>query len=457
MSWDRRVGSGILGGLGFALAILMLYVLLLEHLGDWLKVDPRQVEADEIAVFLLERSEWRIFREGLKAALAESKGLGRTIAEEDDLLLVETAKSHRLVRFLWQNARGEGETQAEARKAATGLHPPLAVIGSSNTVLTEALAERLATDFSKGRSPGPILLVPWATSVRLLDFYPERTFRFCSNNRRAAERLVAFGLEEAKARPPGRVTILVDPRDPYSLDLARCFREEVLRQAPKANVTDRPDVLSASIRRRISGNSETPTPAEQELARAVWADAVDSPSTSTWLMLPLQNEPARRMIAALNATAPSHDLARRAGLMVVCGDSVGLTTLESYVNLLAFPILGLSSVSHPASGPPLDLRDDIQVPAEIAASLLRIVDSSEPMTAERLRQGFQSLKIEANDPIAFGRPIAFLKSGERSWVSEETILILQPGQPSVSIRTKGQPATGSKAHPVERPSVARTR
>ena len=302
----------------------------------------------------------------MSACVEGGRGLGRIVAEEDDWLRVETARHGRPVRFAWHRLRGEGQAREEVRRLSRAAEPPVAVVGASNTLLTIALAAQLQEDSGANRHRGPLLLVPWATSVRLIDVYPGRTFRFCSNNRRVAGLLVGCLAGRPGLSGPSRAVLVVDPLDPYSTDLADCFRAELARAFPKAEVVEPTDLSSAAIRPAFSGRNALPSPSEQRCARAIWRAASEGSGGETWVVLPLQGVPARRMIAAINGAAPGrYDVGGRP-LTVVCGDAVGQTTLASFANQLVFPVWSVATAStHPDHG---GLEEDVQQQAEIVAA-----------------------------------------------------------------------------------------
>ena len=329
------------------------------------------------------------------------------IDEDDDLLVVETPRQHRRVRFTWHGLRGERQAREEVRKAVEA-DEPIAVIGASNTVTTLALARGLR---DLATEPRPLLLVPWATSVELLGEYPGRTFRFCSNNRRLAALLV----DCLKARPgregPARVEMVVDRLDPYSVDLAECFRREVARAYPKAEIPPDVDETATPPGPRFSGRGPLPTEADLRHARAIWREVSTDRRRETWVMLPLQNDPARRMLLALNAAGPGRHEAEHRPLTVVCGDAVGPTTLAWFANQLAFPVWAASAASNHAAE--RGLPEDVMEQAETVAAILIALDRpGPPPTADALRDAL--LHPEGGHPPApFGRVLGFSPSGER--------------------------------------------
>jgi hypothetical protein len=451
MNWERRLGSVVLGMLGAILACLLVFMFVFENLQGASSDDPRRVAATDVAVFFLARSEWRIFHEAVHHCADPPRGLGRILVEDDGVMLVETTKNHQKIRFTWQDARGEGETATETRRLLRSDHPPVAIVGASDTVLTSALAEELRRDASlANHAQKPLLLVPWATSTTLLDTYPGRTFRFGSNNRRSAELLVESRFASLARGSTARVFILIDRRDPYSIDLARCFRASVEQQSSSTQIQERTDALAFASRSRLSGSVAAPSAEEQEFARTLWTEAMNHPDQEIILFLPLQNDPIRRIFAALNGAAPARAEARRSRLSVICGDSVGQTTLESYVHALAFPVWCLSTVSNLSAETTRDLADDVQILGELVSALLTALDEPEPPTVAGLNERLRSLRLNPDDRAAFGRPLSFLPGGERAWDSAEDVLILMPG--STHIAFSSRTASGSWTPPVPIPS-----
>ncbi len=427
----RSVGGIVLGGLGLALGLLMVYTLAFEGAGR--RAYRRSPSGRiEVPVFFLERSEWRIFARGVAACTEPTRGLGRMIDEDDDVLIVETPRNRRRVRFSWHGLRGERQARDEVRKAVEA-DAPVAVIGASNTVTTLALARGL---HRLDGDQKPLLLVPWATSVELLKEYPGRTFRFCSNNRRLASLLV----DCLRARPgregPGRVEMVVDRLDPYSVDLADCFRGEIARAFPQAEVPAQVDETATSPGPRFSGRGPLPTESDLRHARSIWRTVSDDPMRETLVVLPLQNDPARRMLLALNAAGPGRHEAEKMPLTVVCGDAVGPTTLAWFANQLAFPVWGASAASNHAAE--RGLPEDVMEQAETVAALLIALDRPGPAeTSDGLRHAL--LHPEGGQPPApFGRALALSPSGERLGFEPGEVFQIRPDAPEVFAYAEGR-------------------
>ena len=429
-----RIGSVVLGGFGLALAVLMIYTLIFEGAGGCAPSARPEGQVD-VAVFFLERAEWRIFARGVAACVDPKRGLGRLVSEEDDALLVETANHRRAIRFLWRGVRGEGQERDVLHRLVESPEPPFAVVGSSNTVLTAALARQLEEDKDDRPGGGPLLLVPWATSVFLADLYPGRLLRYCSNNRREAGLLVDCLKARCRGPGPRRAFLAIDRLDPYSVELGRFFREEVGRAYPGAEILDLDDPAGPP-RPLISGSPGLPTAIEQRRAKAIWRGVIDGPVGETWVLLPLQLEPARRMLVALNGASPGRHDAEARPLTVVCGDAVGLTNLAGFANQLVFPVWSVSTAGdHGASH---RLEEDIREQAEIVASLLigldRPGDAPSPddlLSALRRVGGGEA-------PSPFGRPLAFTPAGERDGYEPGEVLLLRPDSPEVFVFCPGK-------------------
>jgi hypothetical protein len=438
MATTGRVGTGLLGTFGLALAGLMVYTLGYEGCSGPGPPGPGPAASAEVAVFFPDPRDWAEFRRAVQACAR--RGLCTVVEEVGDSVVVETPGHRRRVRFGWHGIRGVGETRDEVGRIAGREPPPVAVVGSSTTVLTVALADRLG---DRG-SAGPVLLVPWATAVMaggprpgsspvpLLEINPGRTFRFCPNNRRLAESVVDCLLEQDGRKPPGRVVLVVDPHDPYSVDLADCFRRAIRSRAPSAEVVERPDAVGMPTVARSPGVALTPSVAEAALADAIWTAADRSPGgLPTWVVLPLQGDPTRRILGALQSRSSWPPPSRGEGpLRVVCGDGIGRETLEVLAGRKAFPIWCASTSSICPAG--LGVSNDTQTLAEVASAVLLAVERSprSVATPEDVRDALARLDLPEADPSAFGRALRFDPGGERK-DAPGFVLALRPGDPAV--------------------------
>jgi len=463
---EGRIGTAMLSAGGLALIGLMAYTLWFDPDVGSRGPGPGAPGVAEVAVLFPDRADWLDFRRGVDACVR--RGLARRIGAADGSVTLETPRSGRQVRFSWRGVTGVVGTRDEARALAERPDPPIAVVGSINTVLTAALADQLQT--TPGRDPArtPLLLIPWATAVlvdrpgpgsgpsALLDLYPGRAFRFCPNNQREADLVVdALTRHEGEATPC-RVILVVDRRDPYSVDLAACFRRAIGRVAPRAEIVERPVALDPT------GPVDVPGPGERTLAASIWesASGPDKAGRPTWVALPLQGQPTRRMLAALRERAPG--LAGGQGMLrVICGDGAGVETIRAEAGNRAFPVWSVLSASAPVgvrSGPD-EAVDGVQVSAEIVAAILVALDEAATgrFIAATLRKALLKLDKPAGVPSTFGRGLAFdPKTGERRGVDLGHVLASRPDRPVVESYSRGADGRWAGPTPVP-PPVASAR
>ena len=395
----------------------------------------------EVAVFFPNQSDWGDFRRGIQVCL--DRGLARRVDDTGDAMVVETPQQKRRVRFAFHDVRGVQRTKDAVGRLASRPSPPIALVGSNNTVLTVALAEALRDTAGDGAKTSPVLLVPWASTVlvdppepndgpvSLLAIDPGRTFRFCPNNQIQADMVVRCLLDQTPPMAPARAYILEDRHDAYSADLSASFQRAINRMAPEAVVIQNPIALAFS---GVSPLFAAPSTAELELAGKIWASAGNPLGDgTTWVVLPVQGGPARRMIAALRAKAPFSLGPGEAPLRVVVGDGLGLKSLSDMAGTLSFSVFCVSSASLPeprgvAGGVP---ADDAQIPAEIVSALVHCLDSPSVLDATGLRAALATLHVPAGDRAAMGRPIDFGKSGEREGVGLGHVMSIRPGMAEV--------------------------
>ncbi|HWE37221.1 MAG TPA: hypothetical protein VG406_11700 [Isosphaeraceae bacterium] len=390
----------------------------------------------EVAVFF-ERDDWDDFR-GAALAVARA-GRAREVAEAEGAIVLEAPRSRRRVRFTWHRARGQVEAREEAKRLAGQPHPPLAVVGSSNTALTVALAEGLR---DSGAATAPALLVPLASAVRveapdarpvdLLAIHRGRTFRFCVDNHRLAERLVRCLADREPDGVPKRARLVVDRHDPYSRDLAHWLRVALEVLDP------RPTVETEEYRGDSVGpEGEGPNHEEARLARSLWraVGTGGGQDETACVFLPLQKEPMLRLLEALRTEglAPYIISAGATPLRVVGGDGISLELLrrEASGPKLPFPVW----VASPASGAMPGVtapgaEDRLQVPAEVVAAVVHALDGAE--APADLAPRLSRLDLAADDPAAMGRPLAFGPAGERR-DPPGRVLEVQPGLDDASI------------------------
>ena len=439
-SWNR-VGTGLFGVAGLLLAGLMTYTLFFTGAkttdGQGSAIGGSAVR---VAIFLPDQHDWADFRRAVLAC--ERKALIRLVADVDDRLIVESARTGRRVQFERHDVRGVSDTRAEVRRLARGPAPPVAFVGSTTSVLTVAIAEPLRDE----GAAGPILAIPWATAVMvqrpvgergearpdlvpLIEIDPARTFRFCPNNRRLADSVVDCLVARDEGRLPGRVFLVVDPFDPYSDDLAACFRQAIRARKPDVEIVERADAVDLPSFTHSTNNLPEPSTTENKLADAILFSREAGDVRPTWVVLPLQDQPARRMITALRRRsawqATPDDPARTRGpLRVVCGDAIERQALHEMAGSGGLSIWCAStSATVPADQ---GVSDDTQTLAEIATALVWAVDQAPTATPnpDQIRDAWKSVDLAAENPITFGRRLAFEPNGERRGDLERVIAIL---------------------------------
>jgi hypothetical protein len=407
----------------------MVYTVALEDRRRAGSASPSQ-DAAEVAVFFPDRVDWHDFRQGVSTCA--ERGIVKLVHEDNDEVTVETPAKHRLIRYSWNRVRGRSETRAEVRRLAGLKSAPIAYIGSGNTALTVELAEAVRDEASADPERAPVLLVPWATSVAtaslgqnqrplgLLDILPGRTFRFCPNNRKLADVLVRCLIERERPLLPTRVFTVVDEHDPYSADLARGFHDAIAAVAPQAQIVRQRDPLP------FPGLVDAPGSQERHWAEEMWKTALDAGHDhATWVVLPLQAEPAKRLLQALRSAVRPTGGTNAANLRVLCGDAIGLDVLSDLVGPRTLTLWTFSPASTPSPGLPID--HDAQVPAEMVSALARCLDDSRG----DLRAALAALDLPADHPAAIGRSLAFDKSGERAGDDVGLVLRLVPGRGEV--------------------------
>jgi hypothetical protein len=425
---NNRATTGLIAAGGIVLVALMIYALLL-GVGEM----PTLPGAPplRVAVFYPDAASWQTFRRA--ARTCAGLGLADVLEETAEAIRLRDRSSRRIVAFRWYDESGALAARGRLRQLLESNCPPGAVVGSTNTALTAALAEELAEHARRHdrTADGPVLLVTAATAVNvpvegapvamnspaamrpLLEIYP-RTFRFCLDNARLAELVVRAASAAGGEEQPGRALIVVDPDDPFAADLARCFAsalEETHEGLPIEQIEWRP-VPAAFFAGPGAGLAET----ADRTARAL-ADLGDG--RTLWLVLTVQGDPARSLLEALRDRIPAR---AAASLRVLCGDGIGRTTLDALAGTLPFTVLCASSG---AFDPPPALRrlevSNGQVEAEVAAALLAVADAA--ASNVDLARALEQVRWTSDAPL--GRPLAFADR-ERVGIGLGFVMILQP-------------------------------
>jgi hypothetical protein len=173
------------------------------------------------------------------------------------------------------------------------------------------------------------------------------------------------------------------------------------------------------------GLIQTPGPADERCAARIWERVrAAPPGRATWLVLPLQGPPIRRILTALERQAPSGEVPP---LHVLCGDGIGLTALRDFASIRGFSVWCPSWDGLPGVEGRAEMPGDALVPAEVVAALAAAVDRAPP-GPDGLRDALATLDLKADDPATLGRSLAFDRSGERRSVDLGHVLAVLPGE-----------------------------
>lgn len=248
---------------------------------------------------------------------------------------------------------------------APGRQPPLAIIGGNTTDAAVEQAKSLFASASRlPEEERPLLLLTTATADRvgrdtavgeeaplLTDLYPNRTFRFCFNNRQIGEAVVRFCWDQPELRPdafPLYTSIWED--DSYSSDLIGGFvsamQEHFVPVEAAAAASDLalaagPSWASVFLaqendenRESLSpfttkipwsiGSFERPNPYEVVAARRILDELDQHPRQQRpMLVLSGQSGPSRRLVRALCRLSPT----QTRQFVLVAGDAISFSTV----------------------------------------------------------------------------------------------------------------------------------
>lgn len=415
MSGDNRPANAIFLTAALCLVLLVMYTLGLGGL-------PSVLEGKhtvEVAVFFPDSASWESLREGARACA--SAGLAREEGEKPNELTLVTNRTGRRLRLRWHHQSGVVEVRNQLKSLLGSSQPPGALVGSSNTVLTHALASTLASTAagSAGR-PGPVLLLPAASAVevaartggpptRLLDIAPGRTFRFCLNNQAMAKLVISF-LADQSGEAPGSACVVLDADDSFSVDLARWFEAELAQRWPTL------DSFRVENPSMTAGQSGASALERAVLDRIAEAARRAGPNKPLWIMLSLQGDAARQFLQALDETLSDQVFSN---IRVLSGDGIGLGSLEQLATRVRFPIYCVSSDGID-SGPGVS-GPSSQVETELLAGLILALDSEEFDAAAPLA----ALNQPPGQRGTFGRSLR-LRDGERVGDDLGLVLALLP-------------------------------
>ena len=371
------------------------------------------------------------------------------------------------IRFRWYKLSGEVGTRDWVAKLAERDPPPVAFVGGGSSDRAIELARALR-DQTGWRGPKPLLFLTTATAdkadpddvdtaddegkVRLIDIYPNRSFRFCFTNSAMARAVLDFVWKTPGLRPHGPVAppaalgllgslnpwnvlaagpllfhetppqahILWWADDPYSADLARRFRELFLPESGmglERTIVDRSEI-SYSV-----GTFNSVNPRETGSTELILKEGTPSLGRRLLLVLPAATQPARRMIRAFAADSP---LIGRS-MVAVTGDGVSFNTVYRDGEV-AWPTreLSIPLVFFAHQNPVAWQADDPVAPASrtstddvlLFADIVRILSG-------RIRR--PALTEDADELLRRMREETFFDaSGERRAGQGEYVVVLRP-------------------------------
>jgi hypothetical protein len=349
-------------------------------------------------------------------------------------IVVTTAGRRDRLRLRWYKLSGEVDHDDWVDALAKRDPPPIAFMGGASSDRAIELAQALnrRTEWKGAR---PLLFITTATanqvvdpdtgqSSKLIDLYPDRTFRGCFTNEAMARAVVDFvwQSEDLKLKPTGepdaRAYVLAWQDDPYSVDLAdqfaARFRERKDLGIPLRIVLDQ---IQYSV-----GTYNDLNPAERKvLDGAILPDLTAHQQDRSLLVLPAATHPARRLLRTLAADSPL--IGQR--LVAVTGDGVSFNTMYRDADV-AWPIRELSiplvffahqnPVAWGTAGQPPNATDDLLLFADI----IRVI-------AQGIFHGEQvSNADELAAKLRAGEPPYYTAEGERRPGEGEYVVVVRP-------------------------------
>ncbi len=332
------------------------------------------------------------------------------------------------LRIRWYKLTSEMGIPQWVRALAERDPSPLAIIGGGSSDRARDLARALQQQQAWHGAP-PLLLITTATAdkvtleddpgtpaapagldqPKLIDLYPGRTFRFCFQNSQMAEAVVDFVWGRPDLRPhadpgqpnwPAPVFTASWEDDPYSIDLADRFQEELHKPERGRN-----QVTQYSIPYSV-GDYNEPNLHENELVVKLAQDIAHSPRPRRLLVLPTLVKPARRVVRRLAVSAP----AAVRNVVAVTGDSISFNNIyrdrDVAWNVQEMPVtLVFFCHQDPVHGPEFDparadlarLRrsatDDVRLNADMMEILLKACPPSAGTGgADALAENLRGLK-----------------------------------------------------------------
>lgn len=348
--------------------------------------------------------------------------------------IVVTAAGRRdRLRLRWYKLSGEVDNDDWVDALAKRDPPPIAFMGGLSSDRAIELAQALNRR-KEWRGARPLLFITTATanvvvdpdtgqSSKLIDLYPNRTFRGCFTNEAMARAVVDFVQQQDDLKPNGdaRAYVLAWQDDPYSVDLADQFAARIREMRERKDGEDPWRIVLDQIRYSV-GTYNDLNPAERKvLDGAILPDLTAHPQDRSLLVLPAATQPARRLLRALASDSPL--IGQR--LVAVTGDGVSFNTMYRDADV-AWPIRDLSiplvffahqnPVAWGTAGQPPNATDDLLLFADIIRVLAQgIFHGRQVSNADEL-----GVKLKA------GEPPYYTVEGERRPGEGEYIVVVRP-------------------------------
>jgi len=417
--WKRRLPTlWVLAVVGMAGAAVWL--LATDRFDDLRKRDPvpEAVPAGDVEMAWLHTSTngttWERFVKGLmeldgnRGLTVDDAGAFKAASTETpEVVLFRASRPERRLRIRWYQLTSDWTAEKWVR-AWEGRTPPLAFIGGGTSDRAKELAEALQEQH-KDVENGPLLFITTATATGLTRIYPDRTFRFCFDNRRMAEAVVAFTRQtQPNAGEVGNFSVLWED-DPYSRNLHDCFRDVLGAATPLRNFP---------VRHSIGGALQ-PNLEEAHAVAALAKVCSENPTQPVRLILPGVTQPSRRVLRALLERVPT----LRDRLTVLTGDGIPVNALIRDSSFAwPFPALPVPLILF-AHNDPFDRKLDAGTEdvvhfkelGSIVAEALFGADGDEPAAdPEQLRSGLRARRANTFD-----------RDGERAAGSGEFVVHLR--------------------------------
>jgi hypothetical protein len=327
------------------------------------------------------------------------------------------------LRFRWYKQSGEVGTRDWVRMLAARDPVPIAFLGGGSSDRAVELA-RAMDEQSDWNGKKPLLLFMTATanevyntetfrSERLMDVYPERSFRFCFTNAAMARGVLEFVWQSEDLRPrgpvaptaslsflgalspwnavsmidairtetPPRAFVLAWQDDPYSIDLAEQFHHlfhEGGRQGHTRAIAEFRNIPYSV------GTYHTINSREVSIAEEILSEVPTQSGQRMLMVLPAATQPARRILRTFVRDSPL--IGKQ--LVAVTGDGISFNTLyrdqdvawpirELAIPIVFFahqnPVAWTENENDPASDAlrPPNSTDDVLLFAEMVNVLTR--------------------------------------------------------------------------------------